>query len=1210
MGSDGGWRFAVDRGGTFTDVIGYAPDGSVHVRKLLSQSDRYEDAAAAGVRELLGAAPGQPLDLGRVESVRLGTTVATNALLERNGEPTLLLTTVGFGDALEIGHQARPKIFALRIEKPAPLYAKVAEAPERVRADGTVERPLDEDAVRAALGSAYADGLRAVAIAVMHGYAYPAHERRAAEIAAEVGFTQISLSSEVSPLIKFIPRAETAVADAYLSPVVRRYVGRVKAALGVDEAGVPAPELLFMQSSGGLAAADAFHGRDAVLSGPAGGVIAAVEAGRAAGFDRIIAFDMGGTSTDVAHYAGEYERSLETEAAGVRLRSPMLRVHTVAAGGGSLLAYDGARLRVGPQSAGAAPGPACYGRGGPLAVTDANLVTGKLSARHFPRAFGESGLEPLDEGAARASFDRLARAMNVAPERAADGFLQVAAENMANAIRKITVERGYDVAKYALVAFGGAAGQHACLVAERLGVERILIHPLSGVLSAHGIGLADETAVRARSLEQLLSAESLAAAEAMRRELLAECDAALAGRGPRREIARLNLKYEGAGYALPARFASPAEVRAAFEDAHRARFGFASPEKQVVIESVEAEARCASPAAPSALRAPADAPAPAGESTRFFTGGAWRDAALYTRAQLSPGQSVGSPAIIVEPHQTVVVEPGWSALITERDELLLWRSGGAERVSLGVAEEACSPDPALLEVMQNRFMAIAEQMGAALASTAQSVNIRERLDFSCGVFDACGDLVANAPHIPVHLGSMDAAVQAVIRAAGGELREGDAYMLNAPYEGGTHLPDITVVSPVFADGAPEFYVAARGHHADIGGAAPGSITPSARTIEEEGVYIPVRKLTHGGAFLEADVRALLAGARHPARNPDANIADLKAQVAANARGAEQLRAMADEFGLDAVRAYMAHAQDYGERCVREAIGALTDGAFQVETDQGARICVAVRVNHAERSAEIDFTGTSAERDDNFNAPEPIARAAVLYVFRTLVDGDMPINAGCLRPLRLVIPDGCMLKPRWPAAVVAGNVETSQVIVNALYGALGRLGSAQGTMNNLTFGDDRVQYYETICSGAPAGPGFDGAAAVQTHMTNSRLTDPEVLEARFPALVERFAIRRGSGGLGRWRAGDGVERVIRFLAPLKCAIISGFRTARPHGTAGGEAGQRGENLIRRAHGRIEPLGGCAETQMRAGDAIVIRTPTGGGYGALTLASGVASDDAEG
>ncbi|MDZ4790306.1 MAG: hydantoinase B/oxoprolinase family protein [Hyphomicrobiales bacterium] len=1246
MAQAGKWEFAVDRGGTFTDIVARATDGSIRVHKLLSENpSHYADAAAHGIRELLGLPASAVIPAASVGQIRIGTTVATNALLERKGARVLLLTTRGFADALEIGYQARPKIFALRIEKAAMLYERVAEAAGRVRADGAVERDLDEAAARAALQTAYDDGIRAVAILFMHAYAYPDHEQRAAEIAREVGFTQVSASHEVSPLIKFVSRGDTAVVDAYLSPVLRGYVNGLQHALlgGGDTQNA---QLLFMQSSGGLTAGSAFHGRNAILSGPAGGVVGAVETAGIAGFRKIIAFDMGGTSTDVAHYDGDYERSWETEVAGVRLRTPMMRVHTVAAGGGSILAFDGSRLRAGPESAGARPGPMCYRGGGPLTVTDANVLVGKISPEHFPKLFGAEGREALDGESVRTAFNELAARIGMTPEATADGFLRIAAENMANAIKKISVERGYDVTRYTLAAFGGAGGQHACLVADRLGMSRILIHPLSSVLSAYGIALAEARAIRAQGVERPLDG-ALETVLSIEESLVADGLGELAAQGATADkVCRetwLHLKYEGAGLALPIAKASTDEMRAAFEAAHRARFGFISPEKTLIVESVEVAVSLPGTPVAEAELSLSDAPAPPPhEQTRFYSDGASREAGLYLRATLKPGHPIDGPAIIIEQNQTVVLEPGWCAAVTRHNHLLLTHcrtlrslnsvilgrseaqtrgstlqtntphrdremdcrvKPGNEVEGLRKGPEAAAPvakgtpDPVLLEVMQNRFMGIAEQMGTALANTAQSVNIRERLDFSCGVFDAQGTLIANAPHIPVHLGSMDRSVETVIREAEADMRAGDVFMLNAPYNGGTHLPDITVVTPVFDDAGELllFYVAARGHHADVGGVAPGSITPNARTIEEEGIYIDTFKLIENGAFREDAVRDLFGAGPYPARNPDANIADLKAQIAANIRGAGELRRMIAEFGAETVQAYVRHAQDYGEACVRRAIGALSDGAFEVETDTGARICVAVRVDHASQSAVIDFTGTSPQQPDNFNAPEPIARAAVLYVFRTLIDEDIPINAGCLRPLTIIIPQGSMLSPRYPAAVVAGNVETSQVITNALFAALGRLGSSQGTMNNLTFGDERLQYYETICSGAPAGPGFDGAAAVQTHMTNSRLTDPEVLELRFPVLLERFFIRRGSGGRGRWSAGDGVERVIRFLQPMQCAILSGFRRTRPFGMNGGEAGEAGENTLRRANGTVEPLGGCAQITVGADDAISIKTPTGGGFG---------------
>jgi 5-oxoprolinase (ATP-hydrolysing) len=1259
--SDEKWQFFIDRGGTFTDVVARAPDGRLHARKLLSENPgAYDDAALEAIRQFLGVASRAPIPAERIAAVKMGTTVATNALLERKGDATLLVITTGFNDQLEIGTQARPDIFAKRIVKPEMLYARVVEADERVRADGTVERPLDLVALEEQLRAARADGIDAVAIVFMHAYAHPAHERLAAQLARGLGFTQVSASHEVSPLIKLVPRGDTTVADAYLSPVLRRYVDRISSALtspspltgeGRGGGGAPPstswtppsptlphkgggrdtePKLLFMASSGGLKAAQMFHGRDAILSGPAGGVVGMAETARRAGFAKVIGFDMGGTSTDVAHFAGEYERAFETHIAGVRLAVPMLRVNTVAAGGGSIIAYDGTRFRVGPESAGADPGPKAYRRGGPLTVTDANVMLGKLDAKFFPAIFGPGRDQPLDAAAVRAAFAELAAEVGDgrAPEDIADGAIRIAVENMANAIKKISVERGYDVTEYALNCFGSAGGQHACLIADTLGIETVLVHPLSGLLSAYGIGLAPQRASRERSLEAPLDEASMDAIESLAYELGSDVTEELLDEGVEHDAIAIesfaHLRYAGTDTALPVPLSEPHFMRRDFEALHRQRFGFISPDKEIVVAALEVaasggggveEAAATSPsplwgvgrggggAASSNSRTP-PSPAlpregggsrdvPAHSATRFYSRGEWHEAPVILRAQLSPGAELSGPALVIEPHQTIVVEPGWKLALTAADDILLTRAAPRPRERLGA-----KADPVLLEVFNNLFMAIAEQMGEALRNTAQSVNIKERLDFSCAVFDATGALVANAPHLPVHLGSMDRSVETVIRERGGTMRPGDSFMLNAPYNGGTHLPDITVVTPVFdATGARVlFYVASRGHHEDIGGLTPGSMTPRATTIEEEGVYIDNFQLVEGGRFREAETRALLTGAKYPARRPDKNIADLKAQVAANAKGEAELRRMVAHFGLDVVEAYMRHVQDNAEEAVRRLISRLDDGRFRVATDQGAAVEVRITVDRNARSARVDFTGTSAQQKNNFNAPEPVTRAAVLYTFRVMVEEPIPMNAGCLKPIDIVIPEGSMLRPAYPAAVVAGNVETSQIVTNALFAALGALGSAQGTMNNLTFGNAALQYYETLCSGAPAGPGFDGAAAVHVHMTNTRLTDPEILELRYPVVLEEFSIRRGSGGKGRWKSGDGTRRVIRFLERMHCAILSGYRRVRPFGVAGGEPGEAGSNAVRRQDGSLEPLAGCDETVLEAGDAIVIVTPTGGGFGA--------------
>jgi 5-oxoprolinase (ATP-hydrolysing) len=1203
------WHFWIDRGGTFTDVVARSPEARILARKLLSENPgAYDDAALEAIRRFLGLATGAPIPAERIAAVKMGTTVATNALLERKGDPTLLVITRGLKDQLEIGTQARPDIFAKRIVKPEMLYQRVVEADERVRADGTVEAPLDLTALEAELRAARIAGIDAVAIALMHAYAFPEHERQAAELARDLGFGQVSASHELSPLIKLVPRGDTTVADAYLSPILRRYVDRVSGALSTpsphtrgNEAPIvtDTPTILFMASSGGLKSAHTFRGRDAILSGPAGGVVGMAETAKRAGFPRVIGFDMGGTSTDVAHFAGAYERAFETQIAGVRLAVPMLRVHTVAAGGGSIITYDGTRFRVGPESAGANPGPRCYRSGGPLTVTDANVMLGKLDAAYFPAIFGPNSDQPLDADAVRAAFAELAAQVGDGrtPEEIADGAIRIAVENMANAVKKISVERGYDVTRYALNCFGSAGGQHACLIADALGMETILVHPLSGLLSAYGMGLAPMRASRERSLEVPLDGAAMHTIEGLAYDLGSAATDELLDEGVEHDDIAIetfvHLRYAGTDTALPVSLSEPNIMRRDFEALHRQRFGFLSPEKTIFAAAIEVEALGHGDAEAAASATHPD-PLPTGGGsgkTRFYSRGAWHEAPVAKREDMGAGFTLTGPALVIEPYQTVVVEPGWRLEVTAQNDLVLARTEPRPREELGA-----KADPILLEVFNNLFMAIAEQMGEALRNTAQSVNIKERLDFSCAVFDAKGALVANAPHLPVHLGSMDRSVETIIRLRGAEMRPGDAYMLNAPYNGGTHLPDITVVTPVFdaAGGEVLFYVASRGHHEDIGGLTPGSMTPRATTIAEEGVYIDNVKLMEGGRFLEAETHALLTGAQYPARQPAKNIADLKAQVAANAKGEAELNRMVEHFGLDVVRAYMGHVQDNAEESVRRLLSRLDDGHFRVETDQSTAVEVRITVDKAARTAKVDFAGTSAQQGNNFNAPEPVTRAAALYVFRVMVEEPIPMNAGCLKPIEIVIPQGSMLSPVYPAAVVAGNVETSQIVTNCLFAALNALGSAQGTMNNLTFGNARVQYYETLCSGAPAGPGFDGAAAVHVHMTNTRLTDPEILELRYPVLVEEFSIRRGSGGKGKWKSGDGTRRVIRFLERMDCAILSGYRDLRPFGLDGGESGEAGANLVRRNDDRLERLHGCDQTVLEAGEAIVIVTPTGGGF----------------
>ncbi|GGK27392.1 hydantoinase B/oxoprolinase family protein [Salinarimonas ramus] len=1206
----GRWDFWIDRGGTFTDVIARDPDGRLHARKLLSEnSDAYRDAAVQGIRDHLGLARGEPIPERTIGEVRMGTTVATNALLERKGERTLLVTTKGFRDALRIGYQARADIFAKAIVKPDELYDDVVEIDERILADGTVERPLDEAAARAALEAAKEAGWQALAIVFMHAYKHPDHESRVAAIAREMDFPQVSVSHEVSPLVKLVGRGDTTVVDAYLSPILRRYVAQVSDELDVDRTGA---RLMFMMSSGGLTAAELFQGKDAILSGPAGGVVGLAETGRAAGFDKVIGFDMGGTSTDVAHFDGTYERAFETEVAGVRMRAPMMLIHTVAAGGGSKLKWDGTRYRVGPDSAGAHPGPTCYRRGGPLAVTDANVMVGKLLPDYFPHIFGPNGDEPLDADAVREAFSALADEIGDgrAPEEVADGFLEIAVASMAEAIKKISVQRGYDVTRYALNCFGGAGGQHACLVADALGMKTVIVHPLSGLLSAYGMGLADIRATRQSAVDAALDADAPQALAVAATRLVDEAVEELTGQGVRHDdievVVRAHVRYAGtdtplqvdaatlAGEALAAPIApaSAQAMRADFEAQHKRRFGFVDEGKALVVEAVEIEAVGGGAQFAEAEGLDTVEGTPEAErTTRFFSKG-WHDARVYLRDAIHPGHRIAGPAVIIEPNQTIVVEDGWEARLTAKDHLVLARvKAMAARHAVGT-----QADPVMLEIFNNLFMSIAEQMGVTLQNTAYSVNIKERLDFSCAVFDAQGNLVANAPHMPVHLGSMDRSVETVIRH-NPEIHPGDVFALNAPYNGGTHLPDITVCTPVFADDKKTilFWVASRGHHADVGGVAPGSMSPRATHIEEEGVYIDNFKLVDRGRFREAELVAMLEGARYPVRNVVQNVNDLKAQIAANEKGVAELEKMVASFGLDVVEAYMGHVQDNAAESVRRLLDRLKDCSFDYPMDQGCAIRVTITVDRTRRTARVDFSGTSPQQPDNFNAPAPVTRAAVLYVFRVMVDDAIPMNAGCLRPIEIVVPDGSMLSPRYPAAVVAGNVEVSQAVTNCLFGALEAMGSSQGTMNNLTFGNDTYQYYETICSGAPAGPGWNGASGVHTHMTNSRLTDPEILETRFPVVLEDFHIRAGSGGKGRWSAGDGTARTIRFRERMDCAILASHRKVRPFGVAGGEPGELGRTCVRRLDGTMEELAGSDQTVLHAGEAVTVITPTGGGYG---------------
>lgn len=1198
MSARPGWQFWIDRGGTFTDIVAKRPDGSFSTHKLLSENPgRYDDAALQGIRDLLGLPANASLAGQPIDAVKMGTTVATNALLERKGARVALAITAGFADQLRIAYQNRPKLFVRKIELPELLYERSLEIVERVDAHGAVVQKLDEEAAAAALQKAYDDGIRAIAIVLMHGYRYPAHEQAVAAIAKRIGFRQISASHAVSPLMKLVGRGDTTVVDAYVSPILRSYVDRVAAALGDTR-------LLFMQSNGGLVDARLFQGKDSILSGPAGGIVGAAATGASAGFDKIIGFDMGGTSTDVALYNGAFERTFETIVAGVRMRAPMMKINTVAAGGGSILHFDGARFRVGPDSAGANPGPACYRRGGPLCVTDANVMVGKIVPAFFPKLFGPTGDAPLDADIVRVKFSDLAARVAKAtrkpttPEEVADGFLKIAVENMANAIKQISIQRGYDVQGYALNCFGGAGGQHACKVADALGMRTVFVHPFAGVLSAYGMGLADLRVLRERAVERRLEENLLPAIAADLDALATEGLAELRRQDvPADKIEiqrRLHLKYEGTDSTLPVADASLATMQAEFAEAHRQRYGFTLPGKAIVVEQVAIEAIGRSDASDDAAASLGPAiPPPPDATVKMFADGASVEAPVYRRERLKPGMRVDGPAILADANATTIVEPGWQAEVTAKDHLVLRRVAAIVRTHAA----GTTVDPVMLEVFNNLFMSIAEQMGVALQNTAFSVNIKERLDFSCALFDRAGNLIANAPHMPVHLGSMGESVAAVTRAREGTMRPGNVYVLNAPYNGGTHLPDVTVVMPVFDEVGAEilFFVASRGHQADIGGLTPGSMPPDSTTVEEEGVLIDDFLLVEQGRLREAEMVALLQSGRYPARNPAQNIGDLKAQIAACEKGAQELRKMVRDFGLATVRAYMGHVQDNAEEQVRRVLDVLKDGAFEYAMDDGAVVRVAISIDRQARSAVIDFAGTSAQRPNNFNAPAAVCMAAVLYVFRTLVPGDIPMNAGVLKPLEVRIPEGSMLRPRYPAAVVAGNVETSQTVTDCLYGALGAMAGAQGTMNNFTFGNARHQYYETVAGGSGAGPDFDGTDAVQTHMTNSRLTDPEVLEWRFPVRVESFSIRRGSGGAGHTRGGDGVVRKIRFLEAMTCAILANRRIVPPFGLDGGDAGKLGRNWVVRADGRIEEKGATAQWQVEPGDVFVIETPGGGGFG---------------
>ncbi len=1257
------WQFWIDRGGTFTDIVAKSPTGQLITHKLLSENpELYPDAPVQGIRNILGLTPEQPIPLDQIEVIKMGTTVATNALLERKGDRLVLVITKGLRDALRIGYQHRPDIFAVDIQLPEMLYEQVIEAEERIDAEGAVLTALDTEQIRRDLQKAFDAGIRSCGVVLMHGYRYPDHEQKIGAIAREIGFTQVSLSHEVSPLMKLVSRGDTTMVDAYLSPILRRYVDQVtnylsqvplsKGDLGgssvvddtqnnfsddestvirksegfsvdsdarndppqpsLSKGGVRDVNLMFMQSNGGLAEASQFQGKDSILSGPAGGIVGAVKTAAIAGFEKIITFDMGGTSTDVAHYDGEYERSLETEIAGVRMRTPMMAIHTVAAGGGSLVQFDGARFRVGPESAGANPGPACYGKGGELTVTDCNVMLGKIQSAFFPKVFGRGGDQPLDQEIVQQKFQQLAEDLKQKPEEIAAGFLAIAVDNMSNAIKQISLQRGYDVSDYTLCCFGGAGGQHACAIAETLGMKRILIHPFAGVLSAYGIGLAEVRILKEKSLEKTLSETLITTLQEEFEQLQAFAQLELTQQkvssGASQVLQKVHLKYQGTDSSLIVDFDGLAVMRQTFETRHQQRYGFTLPEKTLIAELITLELICETQAATEEKieqRSP-DSPQPA-KTVQMYSGGQWQDTPIYLREDLQPGDVIASPALIIEKTGTNVIECGWQGKITKYNHLILETVNTTPPItSVSTITSLSQSDPVRLEIFNNLFRAIAEQMGVTLQNTSYSVNIKERLDFSCAIFDAEGHLVANAPHIPVHLGSMSESIYSLIQAKGDRLQAGDVYMLNNPYNGGTHLPDVTVITPVFSPevplskgdlggSKPIFYVASRGHHADLGGITPGSMPPQSRYISEEGILIDNFQLVKNNIFQENTVTQLLTKAEYPVRNLTQNIADLQAQIAANEKGVQELHRIVAQYGLDTVKAYMQHVQDNAEAAVKKIIPTLKNGDFSLELDSGDRLSVSIQIDHEQEKITVDFTDTSPQSETNFNAPKAVTQAAVLYVFRTLVQDNIPLNYGCLKPIEVVVPEGCLLNPVYPAAVVAGNVEISQNITDCLYGALGVLAASQGTMNNFTFGNDKYQYYETICGGSGAGENFHGTDAVQTHMTNSRLTDPEVLEWRFPVLLEEFSIRDNSGGTGKFNGGNGVIRRLQFRESMTAAILSSRRKIQSFGLDGGNPAQTGENKLIRADGTESQLDSTVEVQMESGDRLEIRTPGGGGFG---------------
>ena len=1194
------WQFWIDRGGTFTDIVAKKPDGKIIIDKLLSEnSDAYKDAAVEGIRRILELKKDDKIPTDIISSVKMGTTVATNALLERKGDRTLLLITKGFGDLLRIGYQNRPLLFDLNIKLPELLYERVVEVSERLNDKGDVVTELNEEEVRNSLIKAKSDGINSVAIAFMHSYINPDHENKIEQIAKEENFNQISVSHKVSPLIKLVGRGDTTVVDAYLSPILRRYVNQVSEELKDTKS----TQLMFMQSNGGLTDANLFQGKDALLSGPAGGVVSMTQTGKQAGFNKLIGFDMGGTSTDVCHFAGEFERSFETELAGVRIRAPMMQINTVAAGGGSILSYKDGRFQVGPESAGAIPGPASYGRGGPLTVTDCNVLLGKLNPDFFPKVFGETGDQPLNFEIVKKKFldlsDIISKEKNEPMMdifKMAEGFLKIAVENMANAIKKISIQKGYDLTNYMLNCFGGAGGQHACNVADSLGISNVMIHPYAGVLSAYGMGLAEIRSIREghfeKNITNILDAENLIeilssqAKKDLNDQDISDASIIL--------LKNAFLHYKGSHQNLEIKFDTPENMRKSFEQEHKKRFGFFVEDREIFIEMLTVEAvgkktdnynflnpnTSTTKANPIAFK-------------KMYVNGSKINTPIYKRDELIIGQNISGPAIIVEATGTNIIDDSWSGTIDKHYNLILSRVE-EKKLQKGIGT---SVDVVMLEVFNNLFMNIAEQMGATLANTAYSVNIKERLDFSCALFNNEGSLVANAPHVPVHLGSMSEAIKTVVRLNKDNIYPDDVFVLNAPFNGGTHLPDVTVITPVFDKNGKEiiFFVASRGHHADIGGKTPGSGPPDSKHIEEEGVLIDNFKLFDKGIFREQEMRKILSSGKYPCRNIEHNMADLAAQVAANKTGIHEINSMIDQFGIETVHAYMNHVQDNAEESIRNAIVNLKQGEYEYELDNGEFIRVNVKIDKKNREAIIDFTGTAPKNPFNYNAPMAVCYAVILYVFRTLVGNNIPLNEGCFKPIKIIIPNNSMINAKYPSAVIAGNTEVSQLTCNALFGALGVIAGSQATMNNFIWGNDSIQNYETICGGTGAGPNFHGTSAIQTHMTNTRSTDPEVLETRFPVRLEEFSIRENSGGKGKFNGGDGVTRKLRFLEPMTVTTLCSHRRVKPFGLNGGSPGDCGKEWLERTDGKILNLNGNDSCEVEPNDLFVMQTPGGGGFG---------------